>query len=77
MTSSEDVPANPGAESALPRLRLLKAVVQFVFVVDDGEILTERVADPVVVPASSWPEWAISEYPRLLAQLEEEVRQET
>ncbi len=58
------------------RLRLLKAVVQFVFVVDDGVTLTERIAEPVVIPASGWPSWATEEYPVLLAQLEGQLQDE-
>jgi hypothetical protein len=36
------------------RLRLLKVVVQAVFVADDGEYLHELVADPVEVAAAEW-----------------------
>ena len=39
----------------MARLRLLKVIVQPVFVLDDGEHLVEQVADPVAVPAAEWP----------------------
>lgn len=55
------------------RIRLLKAVVQLVFVVDDDDNLIERVAEPVVVPAGQWPSWATDQYPALLAQLQQEL----
>ena len=37
------------------RPRLLKVIVQPVFVLDDGEHLAELIIDPVVVPAADWP----------------------
>lgn len=40
------------------RLRLLKVIVQPVFVLDDGETLTEQVADPFTVTAAGWREFA-------------------
>jgi hypothetical protein len=71
---------NPNHVPELPapaqRLRLLKAVVQLVFVIDDGETLSERVAEPVVVPASVWPTWASDGYPQLLLQLQAEIDRE-
>lgn len=39
------------------RIRLLKVVCQAVFVIDDGEHLTEQVAQPVSVPAEDWPSY--------------------
>jgi hypothetical protein len=37
------------------KLRLLKVIVQPVFVVDDGEQLVELRADPVEVSGREWP----------------------
>lgn len=71
MSSTSDDHAH--AHSGRPRLRLLKAVVQLVFVIDDDENLVERVAEPVVVPAGQWPSWASEEYPALFAQLQHEL----
>lgn len=42
----------------MSRLRLLKVIVQPVFVVDDGEHLTEQTAEPVVVPSGGWDDFA-------------------
>lgn len=41
----------------MKRLRLLKVVVQPVFVVDDGESLSEMPAAAVMVPAADWSEF--------------------
>lgn len=41
-------------------LRLLKVIIQPVFVEDDGETLTEIAAQPLPVPAKDWPEGAIN-----------------
>jgi hypothetical protein len=48
----------------------VKAVVQFTLVLDDGETLTERVAQPVVIEGSQWREYAT-------AQFEQSVREVT
>lgn len=40
------------------KLRLLKVVVQPVFVLDDGDSLTEQTADPIVVPGGEWRSFA-------------------
>ena len=73
MTLPEDEGQHSSGPSSRPRLRLLKAVVQLVFVEDDGHTLTERVTDPVVVPAHLWPTWAAEEYPALLEQLQDDL----
>ena len=52
------------------RLRLLKVIVQPVFVVDDGE-LTEKTVQPVTVPAKEWPE-----YPAKMAEEMKEAEKE-
>lgn len=36
------------------KLRLLKVIVQPVFVLDDGDALTEQVAEPFTVNAGAW-----------------------
>jgi hypothetical protein len=46
-----------GRRYLLPKLRLLKLIIQPVFVVDDGEGLTELTAEPVVVAAQDWPDY--------------------
>ena len=42
------------------RVRLLKVVVQPVFVADDGDTLTEQVAEPITVAAAGWQDFADS-----------------
>lgn len=42
----------------MSRLRLLKIVVQPVFVLDDGDTVTEQVADAFTVPAAGWRSFA-------------------
>jgi hypothetical protein len=37
------------------RLRLVKVIVQPVFVLDDGETLAERATEPVTVSPADWP----------------------
>jgi hypothetical protein len=37
------------------RLRLVKVIIQPVFVVDDGEALTEQAAQPIEVSSADWP----------------------
>lgn len=38
----------------MPKLRLVKVIVQPVFVLDDGEQIIEVEHGPVVIPASEW-----------------------
>ncbi len=56
----------------MKRLRLLKVMVQPVFVVDDGESLSERPAAPVMVPAAVWPEFAAEGFMRQCEALMEQ-----
>jgi hypothetical protein len=44
------------------KLRLVKVIVQPVFVVDDGESLVEQIAQPVNVPAAEWPTFATGRF---------------
>lgn len=57
------------------RLRLLKVVVQPVFVIDDGEKLTEVETQSVVVPADRWPTYATSEFLEAVDELQQELDQ--
>lgn len=58
----------------MKKLRLLKVIVQPVFVVDDGQQLVEQAADPVVVSPAEWPTFATTAFvdgmEELQAQLE-------
>jgi hypothetical protein len=48
----------------MAKLRLVKVIIQPVFVIDDGDTLIENVAKPVEVSAALWP--------NVVAALEEE-----
>lgn len=39
----------------MPKLRLIKVIVHPIFVVDDGENLTEFENGPSEIPAADWP----------------------
>lgn len=54
------------------RLRLLKVIVQPVFVLDDGEELTELTTDPVIVAARDWPDYANTTFAESVADLREQ-----
>ena len=55
------------------KLRLLKVVVQAVFVLDDGETLTETTAEPVVVPAHEWPTYPTNGFAHAFEALRKQV----
>ncbi len=50
------------------KIRLVKVVVQPVFMLDDEESLTEIVHDPTVIPASEWPTYSSERFPREVAE---------
>lgn len=57
-----------------PTLRLVKAVVQPVFVLDDGESLHEVTVDPIQVTAANWAEWSKTVFsPKSLADVAKEL----
>jgi hypothetical protein len=55
------------------KLRLVKVICQPVFVLDDGETLTEHAAEPMVVPASEWPSYATGTFLLQVAALQAEI----
>lgn len=55
------------------RLRLLKMVVQPVFVADDGEFLTEQIVDAITIPASGWQEFVTTGLAESTARLQESL----
>jgi hypothetical protein len=55
------------------KLRLLKVLVQAVFVIDDGETLTEQTAQPVVVSPKDWPAYATTEFAIAMEQLRQQL----
>lgn len=62
-----------GKEEDVKRVRLVKVIVQPVVVVDDGETLTEHVADPLVVPAKEWGAFDSEGFQRAMAGLSEQL----
>lgn len=57
----------------MTKLRLLKVLVQPVFVADDGETLTEIPTQPVEVPAAEWPSFATGRYVEGFEALRQQV----
>jgi hypothetical protein len=53
----------------MSKLRLLKVMVQPVFVLDDGEKLVEQVAQAVTVAAEDWPTYATTGFVEAVAAL--------
>jgi hypothetical protein len=65
-TSSERRPTN--------RVRLLKVIVQPVYVVDDGEALKELAAQLIEIKSGAWDDFAASAFtPELLARIAEQL----
>jgi hypothetical protein len=44
------------------RARLLKVMVQPMFVIDDDELLQEVIGTPVEIPAATWRNFAVSAF---------------
>lgn len=57
----------------MSKLRLLKVIVQPVFVVDDGESLTEQPVQPVSVSPEEWPTFAATGFVEGMEQLQAEL----
>ena len=57
----------------MKRLRLVKVIVQPVFVVDDGDTLTELPADPSTVSAAAWPAFAAEGFDQAIANTEAQL----
>ncbi len=55
------------------KVRLLKVVVQPVFVLDDGEELTEVQHPATVIPAAEWPTYSSERFPREVAEWQEKL----
>jgi hypothetical protein len=47
----------------VPKLRLIKVIVQPVFVLDDGENVTEIEHPAVTIPAAEWPAYSGERFP--------------
>jgi hypothetical protein len=54
-------------------LRLVKVIVQPVFMLDDGETLSEIEHPPTVIPAGEWPAYSGSRFPREVAEWQRQL----
>ncbi len=61
----------------MPKLRLVKVVVQPVFVLDDGETITEVEHPAVVIPAAEWPTYSAERFPREVAEWQRRLDEAT
>lgn len=57
----------------MKRLRLVKVVVQPVFVLDDGENVTEVDHPAIAIPAADWPTYSADRFPREVAEWETRI----
>ena len=57
----------------MKRIRLVKVVVQPVFVLDDGENVTELEHPPVAIPAAEWPAYSGERFPREVAEWQKQL----
>lgn len=57
---------------SVPTVRLLKVIVQPVFIVDDGELI-EVPADPVSVPAKAWPDYPTTGFATAFEALKDQI----
>jgi hypothetical protein len=55
------------------RLRLVKVIVQPVFMLDDGTTLTEVEHPSTVIPAEEWPTYSGERFPREVAEWQERL----
>ena len=51
----------------MPKLRLVKVLVQPYFVLDAGENVTEVEHPPTMIPASEWPTYSSERFPAEVA----------
>jgi hypothetical protein len=58
------------------RIRLVKVVVQPVFVIDHGDHLEEVEHPATVIPAEEWPTYSSERFPREVAAWQERLNQE-
>jgi hypothetical protein len=58
------------------KLRLIKVIVQPVFVLDDGENVTEIEHQPVAIPAAEWPAYSSERFPREVTEWQAKLDEE-
>lgn len=59
----------------MKKLRLVKVLVQPVFVVDDGETVTEVEHGAIAIPAADWPTYSSERFPAEVAAWEASLNQ--
>ena len=59
----------------MKRPRLLKVIVQPVFVIDDGETIEEYPHQQVVVSAAAWPQYSSVQFPAEVAAWEKQLNE--
>jgi hypothetical protein len=52
----------------MAKLRLVKVLVQPVFVLDDGELTEVEREPPIAIPAADWPTYSSERFPREVAE---------
>ena len=55
------------------RLRLVKVIVQPVFVVDDGDNVTEIEHSAIAIPAADWPTYSGERFPAEVAEWQKQL----
>lgn len=59
------------------KLRLVKVIVQPVFVLDDGENVSEVENSIVAIPAAEWPTYSSERFPREVAEWQARIDAQT
>jgi hypothetical protein len=60
----------------MPKLRLVKVIVQPVFILDHGTHVAEVEHPPVVIPAEEWPTYSSERFPREVEQWQRRLDEE-
>jgi len=61
----------------MPKLRLIKVIVQPMFVLDDGKHITEIDHPPIAIPADEWPAYSGERFPREVKKWQERLDAES
>lgn len=59
----------------MKRVRLVKVIVQPVFVLDDGEQISELEHPAVAIPAAEWPTYSGERFPREVEAWERQLNE--
>jgi hypothetical protein len=59
------------------QLRLVKVVVQPIFVIDDGDTITEVEHPAMVIPAADWPGYSGERFPAEVAAWQKQIDAES